>query len=98
MTISDKHRSLTAKQTAEFLHMHPQTVRRLLAAKKLPGRRIGKCWFVDAVALAKLVSIPWPDEQGGASSSAASTVATPQDENDDCFLLPEAPGLIYEEI
>lgn len=42
---------LTAEETAEFLRMHPSTVRRLLRQGKLPGSRIGRDWRVPAHSL-----------------------------------------------
>ena len=35
---------LTAEEVAEFLRIHPYTVRRLARAGKLPGFRVGGQW------------------------------------------------------
>jgi len=32
----------TVKQCAEYLHLHPKTVTRLVRQKKLPAARVGK--------------------------------------------------------
>lgn len=38
---------LTAEEVAEFLRIHPYTVRRLARAGKLPGFRVGGQWRFD---------------------------------------------------
>ena len=42
---------LTPEQVAAKLQMNAGSVRRLLAAGKLPGRRVGRVWRVSAVEL-----------------------------------------------
>ena len=47
---------LTVNQVADQLQMHPHTVRRLLAAGKLPGTKVGgKEWRTPARALVVLL-------------------------------------------
>ncbi len=47
---------LTVDQVAAQLQMHPRTVRRLLAAGKLPGTKVGeKEWRTPARALVVLL-------------------------------------------
>jgi len=41
-------RTLTLPQAAEFLKLHPQTVRKLALAGEIPAAKPGKCWvFVE---------------------------------------------------
>ena len=48
---------LTVEQAAEKLQMHPDTVRRLLREKTLPGPKMGpRQWRVPAGALKKYVA------------------------------------------
>lgn len=42
---------LTPDQVAEKLQMNADVVRRMLAAGKLPGKRVGRIWRVPATAL-----------------------------------------------
>jgi excisionase family DNA binding protein len=43
---------LTVERAAEVLHFHPVTVRRLLRAGQIPGRKIGaRQWRISADAL-----------------------------------------------
>ncbi len=46
---------LTADEVAEYLRIHPYTVRRLARAGKLPGSRIGGQWRFDKKELEKLI-------------------------------------------
>jgi excisionase family DNA binding protein len=43
---------------AEFLRVPPATVRQQLAAKNLPGKRIGKEWRLSRTALIQWLSEP----------------------------------------
>jgi excisionase family DNA binding protein len=47
---------LTPEQVAEKLQMNPGVVRRMLAAGKLPGRRVGRIWRVPSDELRKFMS------------------------------------------
>jgi excisionase family DNA binding protein len=38
---------LTVKQAADFLRLNFNTVKRLLGQGKLPGRKVGRQWFID---------------------------------------------------
>ncbi len=38
---------LTVEETAKYLKMSPQVIRRWLREKKLPGVKIGKEWRID---------------------------------------------------
>jgi excisionase family DNA binding protein len=38
-----------------MLHMHPRTVRRLLASGELPGTRLGRQWRISVTAIRKLI-------------------------------------------
>jgi len=46
---------LSADEAAAMLNMHARTVRRLLAAGKLPGTRLGRQWRISAAGVRKLV-------------------------------------------
>ena len=46
---------LSADEAAEMLHMHPRTVRRLLASGELPGTRLGRQWRISLAAVRKLI-------------------------------------------
>lgn len=47
---------LTVEQAAERLQMHPDTIRRLLREKQLPGVKLGKRqWRVPAKALEECI-------------------------------------------
>lgn len=45
-------------EAAAFLHVAPATVRTALAAKRLPGKRIGKEWRLSRSALLEWLSEP----------------------------------------
>ena len=45
-------------EAAEFLRVSPATVRQQLAAKRLPGKRIGKEWRLSRTALIQWLSEP----------------------------------------
>ena len=48
---------LTVEQVAEKLQLHARTVRRMLVAGALPGRKMGpKTWRVPAVALREFMA------------------------------------------
>jgi len=38
--------TMTPDQAAEYLHLHRDTVRRLLRQGTLPGRKVGKQWRI----------------------------------------------------
>jgi excisionase family DNA binding protein len=42
---------LTPQQVAKKLQLHAGVVRRMLAAGRLPGRRVGRVWRVSSVEL-----------------------------------------------
>lgn len=42
---------LTVEETAKYLKMSPQVIRRWLREKKLPGVKIGKEWRIDKQAI-----------------------------------------------
>ena len=42
---------LTVEETAAYLKMSPQVIRRWLREKKLPGVKIGKEWRIDKQAI-----------------------------------------------
>jgi excisionase family DNA binding protein len=46
---------LTPEQVAEKLQMNPSVVRRMLAAGKLPGKRVGRIWRVSAATLREFI-------------------------------------------
>ena len=46
---------LSADEAAEMLHMHPRTVRRLLASGELPGTRLGRQWRISLAAVRRLI-------------------------------------------
>src|SRR5262245_30656303 len=52
---------LTLTETARILRLHPETVRRLLATGKLPGRKLGKTWRVSPESLQRFMD---NDQQG----------------------------------
>lgn len=45
---------LTADEVAEYLRIHPYTVRRLARAGKLPGFRVGGQWQFNKIELDRL--------------------------------------------
>ena len=42
---------LTIEEAAELLRIHPETIRRLLRLKRLPGKKIGREWRISREAL-----------------------------------------------
>lgn len=44
-------RTVTVEQAAEALHLHKDTVRRLLRDGKMPGARVGGQWRIHAARL-----------------------------------------------
>ncbi len=42
---------LTAEEAAQFLRVHLNTVKRLLADDKLPGQKVGRQWRIDKADL-----------------------------------------------
>jgi excisionase family DNA binding protein len=65
---------LTVGQAAERLQMHPDTVRRLLRERHLPGRKVGvRQWRVPAESLKAYMegAIKPAAAKGGASNGAA---------------------------
>jgi excisionase family DNA binding protein len=57
---------LTPEQVAEKLQMNVGVVRRLLAAGKLPGRRVGALWRTPADELREFMSTREKNELSGA--------------------------------
>ena len=49
--MSDYDRAFTAKEAAEYLHVHHQLVIREAKAGHLPGRKIGRTWRFSEAAL-----------------------------------------------
>ena len=41
----------TVQETAEYLHCHPETVKRLIRKGGLPGIKIGRRWLVPKAQL-----------------------------------------------
>jgi excisionase family DNA binding protein len=48
-------RYLTIDEVAQLLRIHPDTVRRLLREKRLPGKKIGREWRISQEALDNFV-------------------------------------------
>jgi excisionase family DNA binding protein len=48
--------TMTADQAAEYLNIHPDTMRRLLRQGVLPGRHVGRQWRIRKVELDKYLS------------------------------------------
>lgn len=46
---------LSADEAAEMLHMHPRTIRRLLASGELPGTRLGRQWRISVTSVRTLI-------------------------------------------
>jgi excisionase family DNA binding protein len=59
---------LTVEEAAVVLKVSPQTVRNELAARRLPGKKIGKEWRLSRTALVHYLSSP--GEPRAASSRA----------------------------
>ena len=49
---------LTVDEAAALLKVAPQTVRNELAARRLPGKKIGKEWRLSRTALVAYLSTP----------------------------------------
>jgi excisionase family DNA binding protein len=49
---------LTVEEAAVVLKVSPQTVRNELAARRLPGKKIGKEWRLSRTALVHYLSSP----------------------------------------
>lgn len=47
---------LTVEQAGQLLQMPPDTVRKLLSAGRLPGRKVGREWRLSQQALIEYVS------------------------------------------
>lgn len=64
MPVSDvTEELLTVEQAAAVLQMHPDTVRRLLREKKLPGRKVGpRQWRISAEVLKRWME-PKPEKR-----------------------------------
>jgi len=52
---SSSRRWLNVRETAVYLHFHPQHVYELLSRGELPAARIGGAWRVDSKALDELL-------------------------------------------
>ncbi len=46
---------LTVDETAAYLKVNPQVIRRWLREKKLPGFKVGHDWRIDEADLAALI-------------------------------------------
>lgn len=51
-----KEEVLTAEEVAEYLRIHPYTLRRLARAGKLPGFKIGGQWRFDKKQIDKFMN------------------------------------------
>lgn len=49
-------RYLTIEEAATLLRMHPDTVRRLLREKRLPGKKVGREWRISQEVLDKFLT------------------------------------------
>lgn len=49
-------RLLSAQDAADYLGVHINTMRRLLASGQIPGKRIGGSWYINAEQLAAAVT------------------------------------------
>ncbi|MBN1937423.1 MAG: helix-turn-helix domain-containing protein [Anaerolineae bacterium] len=47
--------TLTVAEVAEYLHLHPLTVRRLLKDGTLPARKVGREWQIDRAELERWI-------------------------------------------
>lgn len=59
----------TVKDTAEYLHLHPDTVIKFLRAGRIRGAKVGHRWLVrsdDLAELAKFAKVPAVTEVGAA--------------------------------
>lgn len=55
---------LTVDETAKYLKVNPQVIRRWLREKKLPGFKVGHDWRIDEKDLAALIEQAKRDHQG----------------------------------
>ena len=62
-TTCDENEVLTLQETADFLKLHVQTVRRLLKEEKLPGVRVGNRWRVLKSELVDYLRTPYADRR-----------------------------------
>lgn len=46
---------LTIEEASELLRIHPDTVRRLIREKRLPGRKLGREWRISREVLDKFM-------------------------------------------
>lgn len=46
---------LTIEEAAELLRIHPDTVRRLIREKRLPGKKLGREWRISREMLDKFM-------------------------------------------
>jgi len=46
---------LTPEQAADKLQMNARVVRRMLAARKLPGKKVGRIWRISAQSLREFI-------------------------------------------
>ena len=53
-----KEEVLTAEEVAEYLRIHPYTVRRLVRAGKLPGFKVGGQWRFKKEEIDSLIKSP----------------------------------------
>ena len=51
-----------ASEAAEKLGIHPRTVKRAIAAKEIPGTRVGRLYLVNAAWLASVTTWTPPQE------------------------------------
>lgn len=54
----ESHEFLTVSEAAALLRVADQTIRNELAAKRLPGKKIGKEWRLSRAALIAYLSTP----------------------------------------
>ena len=59
MSDDERPRVLTVLEVAKWLNLHPRTIRRAIADKRIPALRIGREYRIDARHIEKLL------EQGG---------------------------------
>ena len=55
--MSNRFAFLDVKQAAAMLGVHEETVRRMLRAGRLRGKRIGRQWFIEASSVHELLGI-----------------------------------------
>jgi excisionase family DNA binding protein len=62
---------LTPEESAKYLKMHVDSVRRLLRTSKLPGKKVGGGWRIPKSALVEMLRSDVPaTAKGGASNGA----------------------------